>query len=167
LTHFGTDAAESATGRRRWNCNATGWRGQEAGIARERTALTVEETMTGAGEAPRTARRVLLVEDEAIVAMMLEDMLAGMGYQPEGPAMSVASAMGFLDAGGIDAAILDINVGGGSSEAIADRLRALGLPFAFATGYAAAPSGRFEGTPLLQKPYSEDELKRVLDGFFG
>lgn len=122
--------------------------------------------MTGAGRTPRMARRVLLVEDEAIVAMMLEDMLEGMGYQPEGPAMSVETAMGFLDAGGIDAAILDINVGGGSSETIAERLQLLGLPFAFATGYTAAPSGRFEGTPLLQKPYSEEELRRVLDGFF-
>lgn len=122
--------------------------------------------MTDAGRPPRTARRVLLVEDEAIVAMMLEDMLEGMGYQPQGPAMSVASAMGILDEGGIDAAILDINVGGGSSEAIAERLVGLGVPFAFATGYTAAPSGRFEGTPLLQKPYSEDELRRVLDSFF-
>lgn len=122
-----------------------------------------------AGRAPLRGgprRCVLLVEDEAIVAMMLEDMLDEMGYAVIGPAMSVAGAMELLDSGPIDAAILDVNIGGDSSEPIARRLVSMAVPFAFATGYTSPPRGLMANVPLLPKPYSQAELKGVMDGFF-
>jgi CheY-like chemotaxis protein len=124
--------------------------------------VTAASTPGPAGARPR----VLVVEDEAIVAMMLEDMLDALGYAPVGPAMTVGAALDLLAAGGVDAAILDINVGGQSSVPVAAQLEALALPFAFATGYTSPPCERFVAAPLLQKPYVEAELRRVLEGFF-
>lgn len=117
--------------------------------------------------APRWARgrKILVVEDEALIAMMLEDLLQEMGYATHGPASSVEDALGMVDAGGIDGAILDLDINGHSSLPVAEKLKAKGVPFAFTTGSMEAPPG-MGGAPLLQKPYSSEQLRHVLDGFF-
>lgn len=110
--------------------------------------------------------RVLVVEDEPVVAMCLEDILVCLGCVPVGPASRLAEGMALAAAGGLDAAILDINLGGERSTSIAETLRAQAVPFAFASGYGAAPEG-FEGLPLIEKPYREADIVRVLEAITG
>ena len=107
----------------------------------------------------------MVVEDEALIALMLEDLLADMGYDAHGPAPSVEAALGLVEAGGIDGAILDIDLNGQSSQPVADRLAQLGLPFLFTSGHSERPPG-LSAAPLLQKPYSSEQIRLVLDGFF-
>lgn len=105
--------------------------------------------------------RILVVEDEPIVAMCLEDILEGLGCLPVGPASRLGEGLALAEAGGLDAAILDINLGGERSTRIADSLRRQSIPFAFASGYGAAPEG-FEGLPLIEKPYREADVVAAL-----
>jgi CheY-like chemotaxis protein len=105
--------------------------------------------------------RVLVVEDEPVVAMYLEDILQEIGCVTIGPASRLCDGLALAEAGGLDAAILDINLGNERSTAIAELLRARAVPFAFASGYGAAPEG-FEGPPLIEKPYREAEIIAAL-----
>ena len=90
-------------------------------------------------------RRLLLVEDEAMVAMLLEDMLSDLGCEVVGPAGNVAHALELAKGEAeIAGAILDVNVGGQPIYPVAETLKARGVPFVFATGYgetAGAPGG--------------------------
>lgn len=106
-------------------------------------------------------RRILVVEDEPIVAMCLEDMLEALGYGIVGPATRLSEGIALARDAAFDAAILDINLAGERSTAIAEALAARGIPFAFASGYGAPPPG-FEGCPLIAKPYREDDVAAVL-----
>ncbi|MES2441384.1 MAG: response regulator [Pseudomonadota bacterium] len=110
--------------------------------------------------------RVLVVEDEPVVAMCLEDILECLGCVTIGPASRLAEGLALAEAGGIDAAILDINLGGERSTAIAEALQAQSIPFVFASGYGAAPEG-FEGPPLIEKPYREADVVAALRGLAG
>lgn len=109
--------------------------------------------------------RILVVEDEAIVAMLIEDILLDAGATVIGPAGRVAQALALLDGPGEppDAALLDVNLMGETTAAVAVALRARGVPFAFATGYGPAglPPG-FEGAPVLSKPFQERDLRAAL-----
>jgi CheY-like chemotaxis protein len=110
-----------------------------------------------------TPKRVLVVEDEPLVAIMLEDMLAELGYGVVGPASRIIQALELAETGEFEVALLDININAGRSYVVADVLRARGVPFFFATGYG--PAGldeRHGGAPVLQKPYRKGELDRVL-----
>ncbi len=107
-------------------------------------------------------RRVLIVEDEPIVAMSLEDMLEAMDCVPVGPVGRVAEGMALIERETLDAAILDINLGGERSTPIAMLLRARGIPFAFASGYGAAPEGFEEGVPMIEKPYRPLQVAQAL-----
>ena len=103
---------------------------------------------------PLSGRRVLVVEDEMIVAWLLEDMLAEWGYVVIGPAASVNQALGMIEAEAIDAAVLDVNLNGEMSYPVADTLAAREVPFVFTTGYAKdGVLGRYQTVPILQKPY--------------
>lgn len=107
--------------------------------------------------------RVLVVEDEMLVSMLVEDMLMEFGCDIVGPAPDLDQAMTLADTAELDAAILDVNVGGRQIFPVADRLKARGIPFAFASGYGEA--GLIEahrGTPVLQKPFRQGDLERVL-----
>lgn len=110
--------------------------------------------------------RVLLVEDEPLIAMMLEDFLDALDKQLAGTADSVAAALPMIEDGGIDAAILDVNLRGGEkSFAIADALAKRGVPFVFATGGGGddiAPEHR--DRPRLAKPFTMDGVERALAG---
>ncbi|MET4045336.1 DNA-binding response OmpR family regulator [Bradyrhizobium sp. RT6a] len=106
---------------------------------------------------------VLLVEDESLIRMMIADMLAELGHSLAGEANDLQSGLLLASAPGVDAAILDIQLGRDSSEPIAVALRGRGIPFAFASGYGAGgvPTG-FKDHPVLQKPFPMDELERCL-----
>lgn len=108
--------------------------------------------------------KVLVVEDEMMVSMLIEDMLADLGCTVIGPASRLDEAMELVQAGEMDCAVLDVNLGGQPIFPVADALRAKGRPFAFATGYGDAGVREVDkGTPVLQKPFREGDLARVLD----
>ena len=107
--------------------------------------------------------RVLVVEDEIMVSMLIEDMLHELGCTVIGPASQVDAALELIDAAALDCALLDVNLGGESSFPVADLLRAKGAPFAFATGYGRAALREIDlASPVLQKPFQEGDLARVL-----
>lgn len=107
-----------------------------------------------------TGRRVLIVEDEPIVAMCLEDVLFELGCETIGPVGRLSEALLLAENENFDAAILDINLGGERSEPIANKLRSRTIPFAFASGYGTGPDG-FEA-PLISKPYRAADVQNVL-----
>lgn len=110
--------------------------------------------------------RVLVVEDEPVVAMCLEDILDGLGCEPVGPAGRLAEGLVLAEREELGAAILDINLAGERSTPIAEALRRRGVPFAFASGYGAAPEG-FETLPLIEKPYREADIHAALKALLG
>lgn len=107
--------------------------------------------------------RILVVEDEAIVAMLLEDMLGELGYEVVGPVTHLDRALDLARGAPIDAAVLDVNVNGKDTYGVADALRARAIPFVFATGYGTKElAERFRDTPITQKPFHRDDLERAL-----
>ena len=106
--------------------------------------------------------RVLLVEDEALVAMLIQDCLSEFGFQIIGPVSTVSDALAAAEDGQFDAAVLDINLGDGTVYDVAERLAKRGVPFVFVTGYDAdSVDGRFSGVPILQKPIERETLKEI------
>lgn len=108
--------------------------------------------------------RVLLVEDEAMLRMLLEDMVEDLGYALAGSAASLAEATRMLSTTPeIDAAIVDVNLAGMASFPVADELRARHVPFLFSTGYGAEGiPDRFRDVPLLGKPYRREDIGKAL-----
>jgi len=107
--------------------------------------------------------RVLVVEDEMMVSMLIEDMLSDLGCVVVGPASRLEEALDLAKASELDCAVLDVNLGGQPIFPLADLLRERGRPFAFATGYGDAGLRDVDkGTPVLQKPFREGDLARVL-----
>ena len=114
-------------------------------------------------DCPLSGRRVLVVEDEMIVAWLLQDMLADLGCAVVGPAARVAQALAMIDAEAIDAAVLDVNLNGQKSYPVADALTARGVPFVFSTGYETESlPNDYQSLPLLQKPFKRSELGDTL-----
>jgi CheY-like chemotaxis protein len=112
---------------------------------------------------PLEGRRVLVVEDEAAVALLLEDLLTERGAIVVGPAADAASALQLLEGEPIDCAVVDYGLVGGTSLPVADALMARSVPFLFASGYDISGfDPRYAGIPRLEKVYSADELLRVL-----
>ena len=110
-------------------------------------------------------KRILVVEDEPLIAMMLEDFLEVLEKDVAGSADSVVTALALIETGGIDAAILDVNLRGGEkSGPIADALAARNIPFVFATGGSAdSELGPYSDRPRLQKPFTMDGVAKALD----
>ena len=108
-------------------------------------------------------RRVLVIEDESMVMMLLQDMLQDIGCVVVGSASRLEEALDQARSLEFDVAILDVNLDGERTFPIAEILVERGARFAFATGYgiASLPSG-FSGRPILQKPFQQQELERVL-----
>jgi CheY-like chemotaxis protein len=107
--------------------------------------------------------RVLVVEDEMMVSMLIEDMLGDLGCQVVGPASRLDEALALAEASELDCAVLDVNLGGQPIFPLADLLRKKGAPFAFATGYGDAGLRDVDrGSPVLQKPFREGDLARIL-----
>jgi CheY-like chemotaxis protein len=107
--------------------------------------------------------RVLVVEDEMMVSMLIEDMLTDLGCLVIGPASRLDEAFDLARTSDLDCAVLDVNLGGQPIFPLADLLRERGRPYAFATGYGDAGLRDVDrGTPVLQKPFREGDLARVL-----
>jgi CheY-like chemotaxis protein len=106
--------------------------------------------------------RVLLVEDEALVAMMIQETLHEFGYQVVGPLNTASEALAAAREGHFDAAVLDINLGDGLVYTVAEILGVRGVPFVFVTGYDAdSVDPRFSEVPILQKPIERDMLQKI------
>ncbi len=113
---------------------------------------------------PLSGRRVLLVEDEALVAMLLETILEDMGCIPVGPAATVEDGLAMAaDAAPLDAALLDVNVAGHQVFPIAEALTTRGVPFIFSTGYGESGlPDAWRGHPTVQKPFTETAIREAL-----
>jgi CheY-like chemotaxis protein len=112
---------------------------------------------------PFPSRRVLVVEDEMIVAWLLQDLLADLGCVVVGPAANVNQALGMIEAEAVDAAVLDVNLNGQMSYPIADALAARGVPFLFSTGYHKDTLlDGYRTFPVLQKPFHRSILSDTL-----
>lgn len=110
-------------------------------------------------------KRVFLVEDEALVAMLVEDMLADEGCTLAATANRLAEAIAKAGDRSLefDLAILDVNLAGEPVFPVAEALAARGVPFAFATGYGAGGlPDAWKGRPTLQKPFTSGDIRRVL-----
>lgn len=109
------------------------------------------------------ARRILIVEDEMMIAMMVEDFLADLGWNVVGVAGTLDRALAMARDAVIDAALLDVNLNGRNTFGAAEILRERQIPFVFATGYGAQGiDDRFRGVPTLTKPYQLDQLDGAL-----
>jgi len=114
-----------------------------------------------------TTKRVLLVEDEAIVGLMMRELLTECGMFVVGPCCTLEEAMAEAS-GEFDGALLDLNLGGKFVYPVAEVLRERGIPFTFVTGYGAESlDGSFSGAPILQKPITRDLLQRQLGTMLG
>lgn len=114
---------------------------------------------------PLSGVRVLLVEDETLVAMLLEDMIGDLGGTVVGAASRVSRALEIVNdpATSIDVGLLDVNLGGEDAFPIATALAERGVPFAFSTGYGNAGLPEFwRSRPTLQKPFTQEQVQSVL-----
>ena len=113
---------------------------------------------------PLSGRRVLVVEDESLVAMLLETILEDMGCLPVGPASTVEEGLAMaVDDERLDAALLDVNVAGREVFPIANALRERGVPFVFSTGYGEGGlPDDWRGHPTVQKPFTENAIREAL-----
>ena len=109
------------------------------------------------------SRRVLVVEDEILLAMNLRDMLIELGHQVMALATRIDRALALARDGDIDFAVLDLNVAGTLSFPVADVLRRRGIPFIFASGYGAQGLvDGYRGECVLAKPFDLRQLERMI-----
>jgi len=113
--------------------------------------------------APSSRRRVLVVEDEIMIRMLLEDMLEDLGYEVVAAAGTLDEALGLARQADVDLAILDVNLNGSPVYPVADALTARKVPFMFSTGYGeqGLPEG-YRDCQLLQKPFQLENLEGAL-----
>ena len=109
-------------------------------------------------------RSILIVEDEPLIAMMLEDFLDALGHQVAASCDNVADALGQVENGAFDVAIIDVRLKDGETIwPVADALADAGKPFVLATGgHVEPPPERHAGAPVLAKPYTMDAIEPVL-----
>lgn len=110
--------------------------------------------------------RVLVVEDESMIAMLIEDLLPALGFRVEHTVSTVDAALVAIEQREIDLAVLDINLAGTPSFPVADALLAKGIPFLFTTGYGqnGLPE-KYAMHPVLQKPFRMSSLEAALQAF--
>jgi DNA-binding response OmpR family regulator len=112
--------------------------------------------------------RILVVDDEPLISMLVENWLNELGCEVLGPARSVEQGLALVDEADIDAAILDVNLGGETCYLLADALRARGIPLAFATGDGRLDEAQgFTDPILLNKPFDFEGVKAVLERLLG
>jgi CheY-like chemotaxis protein len=117
--------------------------------------IEVAQTMT----APGFGRRILVVEDEALIALMIERRLKELGYVVVGPVGKLASALHLIGTVHFDAALLDVTIRGGKVYPVAEHLLQRGIPFVLASGYSewSLPEN-LRNQPRLTKPFRINEL---------
>ena len=119
--------------------------------------------MNAAVKSP-AGKRVLVVEDELMIRMLLQDMLADLGHTLAGEAGRIEDALALAKEGAFDVAILDVNLNGQPISPVVEVLIDRGLPFVFATGYGqrGVPEP-YRNTPTLQKPFQADALAQAIE----
>lgn len=142
-----------------WRARLNSTTGRPASSARSifqrPTVLAMDKLLSG--------RRVLVVEDEMLILMMIEDMLADLGCESVTSAAAVEQAIALIDGQNFDAAMLDMNLNGNNSFAVASALAARNIPFVFSTGYSGqSMKDEYRSRPVLKKPFTEKELQTVL-----
>jgi CheY-like chemotaxis protein len=124
---------------------------RNASVCRKRAAVTA-------------TRSVLVVEDESLIAMMLEDFLDSLGHKVAGTCETVPDALARIEQGGFDVAILDVNLNGQRVWPVADRLAAKGIPYILATGgHIDPPPPEHASAPVLSKPFTLDAVEPVIE----
>lgn len=115
-----------------------------------------------------SGRKILVVEDEWMIAQHLAMLLEDLEFEVVGPVSNVADALGKIETEQIDCALLDANLNGNSSAPIADAMIARGAPFIMVTGYGGLdlPTDAMNVAPRINKPFVEHELKAALAGIF-
>jgi DNA-binding response OmpR family regulator len=109
-------------------------------------------------------RCILIVEDEPLIAMMLEDFLLSLGHEVRATCESVSEALKAVQAGDFDLAILDVNLKGESVWPVAAELRDREIPFILASGgHVDPPPAEFAGVPVIDKPYTIDRVTPALE----
>ena len=112
---------------------------------------------------PLNGLRVLIVEDETLVAMLIEEYLVELGCTVALSASRIAKAMKGLQTCPVDVAVLDVNVAGESISGLVETLDGRGIPFMFASGYGArGVDARWSASPVLQKPFTGSDLRAAL-----
>ena len=120
-----------------------------------RTVLVMDKLLSG--------RRVLVVEDEMLVLIMIEDMLTDLGCESVTAAASVNQALALIDEQVFDVAMLDMNLNGEMTHSVADALDARGVAFVFSTGYSGERMrDGYRDRPVLKKPFLDKELAEML-----
>lgn len=112
---------------------------------------------------PLSGKRILVIEDEALINMLLVDILEDAGATVVGPATTLAKALAMAEMEAHDAAIVDVNLAGEHSWPVAQRLAARGVPFVFTTAYARHSDPLLEGAPFLAKPYGVRDLLAAME----
>lgn len=108
-------------------------------------------------------RRILILEEQIEIAQLLVEMLRELRCQAVGPAKDVRGALALIAGDELDAAILDVKIGGKNTLAVADELIRRGIPFAFASGNKTPASiKRYAPARLITKPYSAENIHQVL-----
>jgi DNA-binding NtrC family response regulator len=124
----------------------------------------MKETDETAGT--QSALRILMVEDEMVLAISLEDLLEAIGHEVV-KAANVAQALAAAQSETVDGALLDINLRGESAAPVAEALDQRGIPFAIMTGYSPLDiQGKWPDQPLLQKPFDQQTLEKVIQTHF-
>lgn len=113
---------------------------------------------------PLSELRVLVVEDEPLVAMLAEEMLSDLGHQAASVVHGINEALAELDSSSFDLALLDVSLSGTYSFPVADRAAERGIPVLFVTGYGSDHMDRLAGQSVLQKPYTSGDLERAIAG---
>ncbi|RZI76699.1 MAG: response regulator [Pseudomonas sp.] len=107
--------------------------------------------------------KVLILEDEPLIAMDLEDALERLGCEVIGPAASCEAALELIWSQDVDAAILDLKIGDGTCEVVADELALSGIPWAFSSGFDRHEvQDRFPAAPIVAKPTDQSRLAEVV-----
>lgn len=120
--------------------------------------------VSSAQSSAETPRRILVVEDEALIAMVLEDMLDMLGHVVVATPSTYAEAETAIAAGGFDLAVLDVNLGNDPIFPLADRLASTSTPIIFATGsHRDSLPDRFRGMAVLEKPYAVQAVEAALE----
>jgi CheY-like chemotaxis protein len=117
---------------------------------------------------PTKPLRILVVEDEVLIRMLFEEMLAELGHTVDGSVGRIDEALELAKQLPCDFAILDVHINGVEVYPVAEALDARGIPFAFATGYAGAEiPEKYRGRPSMQKPFQAERLHEILREIFG
>jgi CheY-like chemotaxis protein len=118
-------------------------------------------------QAPRKPR-VLVIEDEDLVAMLIETLILEMGFEHAATAADLEEALNAASGDQFDIAVLNLNLDGRPTYPVADVLGSRGIPFIFATGYGTpAIDARFAGVPAVQKPFRKGELEAAMTQALG